>query len=378
MIKKFVIAIIGLSVVIGGIVFVKMKQFAPPPPFAFPPEAVTSAIAVGQSWEQIVTATGTVKAFQGLKITSELSGKVSRIVMESGQTVKAGDLLIELDVSNEQAQLKTGSAAEKLASLNLERAKQLHGRTTISEAELDTASAQAEEAIGRVNDLRATIAKKQIRAPFAGRLGIRQVELGQYLSPGTTISSLQNLDTVYVDFTIPQKQMSSVGVGYSVRALCDTFSGKPFSGKVSAIEPDVDASTRTLTVRATVPNVEGKLLPGMFVAVDLVQPQPLAVIAIPSTSIYYQSFGNVIFVIKDKPTVAGQSSPADGKGVKIVEERLVRLGQKRGDFVQVLEGLKEGEEVVSAGVFKLSNGRAVVVNNKNPLPYSITPKPQDS
>lgn len=372
MIKKFILAVFALGVVITAIVVVKAIQFSPPPPFEFPPESVTSAQATAQSWEQTYSATGTVRAIQGVRLASELAGTVTRVVMESGQEVQAGDLIFELDTRNEVAQLESALAAEKLAAINLARARQLFERATISEAELDTAQAQAQETTARVQDLRATLDKKTIRAPFSGRLGIRKVDLGEYVSPGTELVSLQNLDTVYVDFTLPQSQLESIAVGYRVRVRSQPYADIVTEGHISAIDPDVDADTRTLRVRATLPNPEAKLMPGMYAMVEVVQPVPLEVVAIPNTAVYYQSFGNVVFVIVDK------TNEATGKTSQVVEERFVRLGAKKGDYVAVLEGVKKGETVVSAGVFKLSNGRAVMVNNEAALEYSIDPQPQDS
>ncbi len=366
MLRAFLLVFVILGVVVMGVLTVKKKQFEPPPPFAFPPETVTSHIAEELQWQDSISSVGTLRASQGAIISAEVSGTIWEIHFQSGQTVAKGDLLFELDTSSEQAELASAEATLNLAQLNLKRAQELRQSRTISQSELDTVVAQASEAKAEVNRISANLDKKRVVAPFSGRLGIRQVDIGEYLNPGTAVVSLQSMDPIYVDFSLPQQQISKVNEGYSIRLALDTYPDLQFKGNVEAIDPDLDETNRMFRVRAALANKQGMLRPGMFANVEVVQPQPSTVVAVPSTSVYYQAYGNTIFVIKDK------------EGQSVVEQRFVKLGKAIGDFVSISEGIQAGEEVVTSGVFKLSNGRSVTVDNSKAFEVSMNPQPEDA
>jgi len=366
MLKGFLISI-GIIVAISiGIVLVKGPQFASPPPFQMPPETVTSYRAEAMTWERTVGTVGTLKASQGVMVSAEVSGTVSAIHFESGQSVEAGDLLFELDTSAEGAQLESAQATYELAEVNLKRAKELRASRSIAQSELDTAQARAKESKAVVEQIQATLEKKIIRAPFSGVLGIRQVDLGEYLNPGATVVSLQSVDPMYVDFSLPQQQLGNVQKGLPLRVAMDTYLGREFAGEVEALDPDLDLANRMFRARGVLPNSDGALKPGMFANVSVIQPEPLEVVAVPKTSVFYQAYGNTIFVIM--PGETGQ----------VVEQRFVTLGETKGDFVAVESGVEAGEEVVSSGAFKLFNGRIVVVDNSKALAVSLDPQPEDA
>jgi len=363
-------AFLFIFVIIGGIiavlVFVKGPQFAPPPPFVLPPESVTSDVAEEMEWENLVTAVGTLRAYQGITVSSEVPGTLSAIHFESGQEVETGQLLFELDTSAEQAQLESARASAELADVNLRRARELRESRSIAQSELDTAEAGAKEAQAALEQLRATLEKKRIRAPFNGRLGIRQADLGEYLNAGAPVVSLQAINPIYVDFSLPQQELSKIADGLELRLNMDTFPGRVFTGKVQAIDPALDLANRMFRARGLVDNEDGMLRPGMFVNVNIVQPEVASVVAVPGTAVYYQAFGNTVFVIKD------------GDNGKVVEQRFVELGQAKGDYVSILSGVSAGEEIVTTGAFKLSNGRGVVIDNSRGLSPSLDPQPADS
>ncbi|MEM9160284.1 MAG: efflux RND transporter periplasmic adaptor subunit [Verrucomicrobiota bacterium] len=364
--KAFLIVFGIIAVILAVIVGVKGPQFAPPPPFQLPPESVTSAVAEEMVWENAISAVGTLSAFQGATISAEVPGTISTFHFESGQEVEKGDLLFELDTSTERAQLESAQATADLAEVNLKRARELRASRSIAESELDSAEARAKEVKAAMSQIRANLEKKVIRAPFSGRLGIRQVDVGEYLNPGSPVVSLQAVDPIYVDFSLPQQQLSKVANGYELRVSIDTYSDREFVGEVEAIDPDLNLANRMFRVRGALSNADGALKPGMFAGVDVVQPESSTVVAVPGTAVKYEAYGDTIFVIKD------------GEGSKIVEQRFVTLGRTFGDFIAVTEGISIGEEVVTAGAFKLFNGRSVVTNNESALAVSLDPKPEDS
>jgi len=367
-IRALLIVLAAIGGLFTAIFMVKAKQFSDQPFMMFPPENITSAIAMADAWPQTLQATGSLTASQGIHVSAEVAGTVAEISFASGQLVQKGDLLLTLDDTVEQAQLKAAAASSKLAEVNLRRAKELFASRTISQSEFDRAEATAAEASAQLEQIKATISKKQIRAPFSGTLGIRMVDLGEFLSTGTAIVSLQQLDPVYADFSLPQNQISAARPGYKVAIALDAYPDRTFKGAVAAINPGFDTATRTVRVRAELDNPEQLLRPGMFVSVRIAQPEPVEVVAIPATAINPQAFGNSIFVVK----------PAEQGEGKVVEQRFVRLGLRRGDFVQVLDNLDAGEEVATAGVFKLSDGRAVAVDNSRSIETSLNPKPDNA
>ena len=364
--KAFLFVIVIIGAIIAVLVFVKGPQFAPPPPFIVPPESVTSDVAEEMEWENLVTAVGTLRAFQGITVSSEVPGTLSAIHFESGQEVEIGQLLFELDTSAEQAKLESARASSELADVNLRRARELRESRSIAQSELDIAEARAKEAQGALEQLRATLEKKRIRAPFNGRLGIRQADLGEYLNAGAPVVSLQAIHPIYVDFSLPQQELGKVADGLELRLKMDTFPDRMFLGRVQAIDPALDLANRMFRARGLVENEDGMLRPGMFVNVSIVQPEITLVVAVPGTAVYYQAFGNTMFVIKD------------GDNGKVVEQRFVELGQTKGDYVSILSGVSAGEEIVTTGAFKLSNGIGVVVDNSKGLSPSLNPQPADS
>ncbi len=366
MLKGFLISIGVIVVIIAGIVLIKGPQFAAPPPFTMPPETVTSRTAEAMTWEQTVDTVGTLMASQGVMVSAEVSGTVSAIHFDSGQRVEKGELLFELDTSAERAQLESAQATYELAEVNLKRARELRASRSIARSELDNAQARAKESKAMLEQIQATLDKRIIRAPFTGALGIRQVDIGEYLNPGAPVVSLQSMDPIYVDFSLPQQQLGMVRAGLPLRLELDAYPGRVFEGEVEALDPKLELANRMLRVRGTLENGDKALKPGMFANVRIVQPEPLEVVAVPRTSVFYQAFGNTIFVIK-----AGEQG-------QVVEQRFVSLGKTKGDFIAIQERLEAGEEVVSSGAFKLFNGRSVVVDNSKAMPVSLDPKPADS
>jgi membrane fusion protein (multidrug efflux system) len=377
MIKRFLIALVALAVVAGGLAGVKALQInrmiALGKSAVVPPEVVTTAVAAEASWESLLTAVGSLEAVQGVTVSAELSGKVVRIAFEPGGMVAAGDLLVQQDVSEETARLRAAEAAETLARINLERARQLVAVKSVSRSDLDNADASFKQAVAQADNIRAVIAKKTVRAPFSGRLGIRQVNLGQVLKESDPIVTLQSLDPVFVNFLLPQQQLSQLREGLAVRLTVDGFPEQGIAGKITAISPQINAATRNVKIQATVANPKGALRPGMYVDVAVVLPARSEVLSIPATAVLYAPYGDSVFVVEAS---AGQGSRS-GDGLHL-RQQFIRLGQKRGDFVAVSSGLKAGETVVSTGVFKLRNGQAVVVDNTLAPKFQQAPKPADA
>jgi membrane fusion protein (multidrug efflux system) len=376
MVKRIIISLMGLIVLIGGLAGIKYLQIermtAYGDNFVPPPEVVTTATAQKDTWESLLTAVGSLEAVQGVMITAELKGKVVRIAFEPGSMVKAGDLLVQQDTSVELAQLRAAEAESALAKINFKRSKELVAANTISQSDFDNADARLKQAIAHADNIRATIGKKTIRAPFAGRLGICQVDLGQTLNEGDEIVSLQSLDPIYVNFLLPQQRLSQVHPGLAIRLTTDAFPGQVISGRITAINSQVDAATRNIRIQATVANPEERLRPGMYVNLSVVLPDPIDVITIPATSVLYAPYGDSVFVVEKKKN--GENKPS----ALVLNQKFVRLGKKRGDYVSVVYGLKQGETIVSTGVFKLRNGQAVVIDNTLSPDFKKMPKPADA
>ena len=372
--NRIILSIVGVLVLVaglGGIKFLQVGRMSAQAVQTPPPETVTSAVARRQTWESVLPAVGSLQAVQGVTVEAELAGKVVQIAFEPGTKVRAGDLLVKQDTSLEEAQLRAAEAAATLAKNNLERTKELFIKNTISKSEWDNAETQFKQAVAQGDAIRATIAKKNIRAPFAGLLGIRLINLGEFLHEGDAIVSLQSLDPIFVNFLLPQQELAKMGLGLKVRVTTDALPGEVIEGTVTAINPQVDASTRNIRIQATVANPRERLRPGMFAEVAVVLPDRNEVLAIPATSVLYAPYGDSIFVVDDKK---GEGS---GQPVRVVRQQFARLGEKRGDFVSVLSGLKEGETVVSTGVFKLRNGQDVVVDNTLSPEFKLRPRPEN-
>ncbi len=376
MIKKILITVFGLLLVLGALGGIKALQIgtliAADKSMTPPPEAVTTAEVRADSWESTFNAVGSFAAVQGVTLGAEVAGTVSRIDFESGADVTAGAVLVELDTSVEQAELRAAEATADLALLNLQRARELREKNTNSQADLDGAEAQSKQAAAQVETIRATIAKKRITAPFAGRTGIRQVNLGQFLAVGAPVVSLQSLDPIFVNLSLPQQRLGRISVGLEARVTTDAHEGRVFSGKVTAINPDLDAATRSVKFQVTLPNAEGLLRPGMFGGVSVVLPEKTESLVIPVTAVLYAPYGDTVFVVEDR------KNETSGEVSKVVRQQFVRLGAVRGDFVAVVSGLKAGEVVVSSGVFKLRNNAEVSIHNELAPDARLEPKPSDS
>ena len=376
MTKKIIFTIIGVLVMIGILGGIKGLQInrmiAIGSQSAPPPATVTTAMVRSESWEDLIPSVGSLEAVQGVMLTAELPGKVVRITFEPGTKVKAGDLLLQQDISSEEAQLRAAEAAVALAKLELERSRKLLTKKAVAQAKYDSDEAQYKQAVAQIDGIRATIRKKTIRAPFAGSLGIRMVDLGQILNEGEPIVSLQTIDPIFVNFSLPQQQFAQVKPGLKVRVTADGLSGQVIEGEITAISPEVDAATRNIRVQATVANSQERLRPGMFVNIALVLPSREEVLVIPTTAVLYAPYGDTVFVIKKKETEKGVQ-PSE-----VVEQKIVQLGEKRGDFVALVSGLDNGETVVSTGVFKLRNDQAVVVDNTLAPEFKLAPQPEDS
>jgi membrane fusion protein (multidrug efflux system) len=373
--KRMILVLSGVAVFIGAIAFVKIRQvqagIAQNASFQPPPEAVTTVRAEQERWPASVDAIGTVEAVHGVTVAADLPGLVWRIEFDSGKKVRAGDVLVRLDTRQEQAQLASAEAQRSLTTVNFERMKGLREKGITSQAEYDKAAAEHKQAVAQTGETQASIGRKTIRAPFSGVLGIRQVNLGQYLKPGDPIVELQSLDPVYVNFDVPQQQLGDLRVGAEVRVTAQGIEKSAAAGTITAINSVVDEGTRNIRVQATLGNPEEKLRPGMFVQAQVVLGASNPVVALPASAINYAPYGNSVFIV-------GQMKGPDGKPYSGVRQQFVKLGGARGDQVAVLSGVKAGEEVVTSGVFKLRSGAAVVVNNKVQPSNNPAPRPEDS
>jgi membrane fusion protein (multidrug efflux system) len=323
------------------------------------PPAVTISATVAQSktWESYLTSVGTLQAVQGVDLSAEVSGIVSQIHFESGQFVKQGDVLLLLDTGVEQAQLKDNQAQLQLAKLNYERNKALIVKNAVSQAELDRLSAQLEETQANVEGTQAKIRQKTITAPFSGRIGIRLVNLGQYLSAGTTIATLQALDPLYVQFNLPEQYLNELYLQQPVQLSINLGEGKTLMGTITAINSKVEQTTRNVLVQATLPNKDLQLYPGMFALVKVILRTHPTVIALPETAVTYSLHGDSVYIIKK------EGKDRDGKPLLKAYRQYVTVGERRGNEVAIVKGLKAGDQVVTSGQLKLQNGIHVVIDN---------------
>jgi membrane fusion protein (multidrug efflux system) len=336
------------------------------------PAAVTSSVARAQTWQPVLTVVGSMRAVNGVLVSTDLAGIVSQISFESGSEVKKGDLLVKLDTRQEEAQLHSAEAKRELARINLERERALIAQKAVAQSDFDSAQSEFSQDDAAVEEAQALIARKTIVAPFDGLAGIRQVDLGQYLNVGSTIAPLQSIDPIYVEFSVPQQDIDKVATGKKLHIRADGIDGKEFDGVVTAIDSKVEEATRNITVQGTVQNPNHLLRPGMYVNVDVLLPEQQGVVAIPSTAIEYAPYGDSVFIIKDGP--AGK----DGKPGKIVVQQFVKLGATRGDQVAILSGVNPGDEVVTSGVFKLRSHAPVQVNNSVQPDENPNPNPPDT
>ncbi|HXI28469.1 MAG TPA: efflux RND transporter periplasmic adaptor subunit [Vicinamibacterales bacterium] len=375
MAKRMIVMLLTTALIVGALGFVKFRQIqtaiGQAASFQPPPEAVTTIAAVEEQWPETLTAIGTVAAVQGVTISADLPGTVDRIGFEAGQPVREGEVLALLDTRQEQAQLAAAEAQRELARVSFERMQGLLNENVVSRAEFDRAIADQRQGDARVGEIKATIERKTIRAPFGGILGIRRVNLGQYLSAGDALVTLQSLSPIYVNFGVPQQAMAQVRAGRTVRVTADNFAGSAFSGRITAIDSVVDESTRNIQAQATLANPDGRLRPGMFVQAEVAVGASATIVSLPASAISYAPYGNSVFVVSDL-------KDKDGKPYRGVRQQFVKLGAARGDQISITSGLKAGDEVVTSGVFKLRNGAAVIVNNKVRPANSATPKPENS
>ncbi len=372
--RNVIVALVLVVVIFGGLAGVKTLQIKTlidaGKSFVPPPETVSAFAAHEEKWPNTLTAIGSIAAVQGITITPELAGTVKAIAFESGAVVAQGDLLVQLDTSAEEAQLRGVAAQQEWDALNLKRLQNLRKENTVSQAELDAAEIAAKTSLANADNIRAIIEKNTILAPFAGRTGIRQVNLGESVDHGKAIVSLTALSPVYGDFSLPQQELSQLRAGLKVRVVSDTFPGQQFEGVLTAINPDLDPVTRSVRVQATFENPGELLRPGMFARMEVILPEEQKVLAVPATAILSAPFGDSVYVVI--PATATNAPP----GSLVVRQQFIRTGRGRGGFVNVESGLKPGDRVVGSGLFKLRNGMSVVENNE--ISPEAGKKPSDS
>ena len=370
---KVVLGLVALFLVIGGIKamqimkLVKMGKTMVPPP-----TTVTSTKVAQGDWQPTLSAVGSITPVQGAEISAELAGTVSEIAFQSGAPVKKGDILLKLDASAEQAQLRSAQADLELAKADFDRARDLATRKVISQAELDTASSRFSQRQAAVDNMKSVIAKKEIRAPFDGIAGIREVNPGQMVPVGQRLVTLQALDQVFVDFSLPQQQLAEVKPDLEVKVRTDALEGREFTGKLTAVNSAIDPATRMVSVQGTLDNSDHALRAGMFARVQVLLPRKNAILYVPATSVAYAPYGNSVYVIEKKKDEKTE------KETLVLRQQFIRTGERRGDFVAVTEGLKQGDELVSTGVFKLRNGMNVAVDNALAPKMEEAPKPADT
>ena len=364
MFKRTTIFIFLLLLVIAGLGFIKFQQIqqgmAMMAANAPPPSSVEVVTALKIQWQPRVSAVGTLTAREGIDVSNEVEGIIEKIHIESGQQVKQGDLLLSLNDDVEQADLISFKAQEKLARTLFKRNEDMWKKKSISETEYDNAYSNLQVAQANVSQTRARIAKKSIRAPFTGVLGIRHVSTGQYLPPGTMLVSLQDYTVLYSDFAVPEKYLPEITPGLEVRLRVSAYGNRNFVGRVQAVDAKVDEATRNISVRAALTNEDGLLRPGMYADIDLMLNQPAERVVVPATSIVYSSFGDALFVVEKNDA-----------GDMIARRVQVTIGEQRGDLVAIRSGLSGGEQVVQAGVGKLANNSPVTIVEKTRLKESI-------
>ncbi|PYR78498.1 MAG: efflux transporter periplasmic adaptor subunit [Acidobacteria bacterium] len=373
MAKRMILMLAVTAVFVVALGFVKYRQIntaiAQFASFRPPPEAVTTVVARQDHWPSTLGAIGTVAAVRGVTVSADLPGVVEQITFESGKAVREGDLLVQLDTRQERAQLASAEAQRDLSRANLERMRSLRDQRIVAQAEYDRTDAESKQADASIAEIQAMIRRKTIRAPFSGVLGIRQVNLGQYLAGGAPIVSLQALNPIYVNFAVPQQQVGALRAGTEVRVAIENTDSEA-TGRITAIDSVIDEATRNFQVQATFPNVGGRLHPGMFVQTSIRLGAGSDVIALPASAVSYAPYGDSVFVVAN---VKG----AEGTTYRGVLQRFVKIGASRGDQVAVVAGVAPGEEVVTSGVFKLRSGAAVQVNNKIQPANSAEPRVED-
>jgi membrane fusion protein (multidrug efflux system) len=375
MAKRFILVLVIVAALLGGLGFVKYRQvetaIAMGASFAPPPTAVTTVVAKRETWPTTLEVIGTAAAIQGVTVGADLPGTVDKIHFESGQSVKDGDILVELDIRQEKAQLANIEAQRDLARIQYGRSEELVKAGVISKSEYDNAASQQKATEAQVGEIKASIARKTIHAPFSGILGIRQISLGQYLAAGQAIVSLQALNPIYVNFGVPQQDTPKMSIGRALQVTTTDLPGVVFNGKITALDSVVNEQTRNIQVQATFQNQAGRLRPGMYVQVELPLGKPRDVIPLPASAINYAPYGDSVFVVAEMKDQKGNTY----RGVK---QQVVKIEGSRGDQVAITSGLNPGDEVVSSGVFRLRNAAPVLVNNSVKPGNNPNPKPDES
>jgi len=375
MAKRFILVLVIVAALLGGLGFVKYRQvetaIAMGASFAPPPTAVTTVVAKRETWPTTLEVIGTAAAIQGVTVGADLPGTVDKIHFESGQSVKEGDILVELDIRQEKAQLANIEAQRDLARIQYGRSEELVKAGVISKSEYDNAASQQKATEAQVGEIKASIARKTIHAPFSGILGIRQISLGQYLAAGQAIVSLQALNPIYVNFGVPQQDTPKMSIGRALQVTTTDLPGVVFNGKITALDSVVNEQTRNIQVQATFQNQAGRLRPGMYVQVELPLGKPRDVIPLPASAINYAPYGDSVFVVSDLKDQKGNTY----RGVK---QQVVKIEGSRGDQVAITSGLNAGDEVVSSGVFRLRNAAPVLVNNSVKPGNNPNAKPDES
>ena len=374
MLKRMLLMLVVAAAVIASLGYFKLRQVQAAIKngnFTPPPEAVTTVTAKQETWPATLSVVGTVAAIHGVTVSADLPGTVDKIHFESGKFVQAGEVLVELDTRQERAQLASTEAQRELAKVTYARMEKLVKEGVISRVDYDKAVADQKQTEANSDEIKAAIDRKTIRAPFSGVLGIRQINLGQYLAAGNPIVSLQSLNPIYVNFSVPQQVMTRVQTGQSVRVTADNLGGQSFVGRVNAQDAVVDPSTRNVQIQATLANPQGKLRPGMFAQVEVAVGSSKTVFPLPASAISYAPFGDSVYIV-------GEMNGPNGQAYRGVRQQFVKLEGARGDQVGVVSGLHAGDEVVTSGVFKLRNGAAVAVNNKVQPGNNPDPKPEDN
>ncbi|WP_159660698.1 efflux RND transporter periplasmic adaptor subunit [Alcanivorax xiamenensis] len=384
MTKRMVIMLVCVGVLFGAIfgwkAFINHMMTGFFDNMPMPVANVSTAEATRDEWALSLEAVGTVEAVNGVDVTSQVGGEVAAIEFTSGDQVKKGDLLVRLESRADQAQLKALEATAQLARQEYDRYQRLFKQGSISQSELDNRRAQRDQSVAQADAQRQQLSYKTIRAPFDGVLGIRRVDIGQYLQPGTPVVSLAQLDPIFVNFALPEQTLSKIGTGLTARASLDAYPDDTFEGTITAIEPGVNETTRNVTIQASFDNADQRMRPGMFANVTIQLPQSEPVVVIPRTAVAYAPYGNAVFVIQDAPAKEGEQAEQqseDGAG-KIVRKRFVKLGRQRGDLVVVESGLEPGEIVATSGLLKLRNDAPVAIENDVQPSAEATPEPANS
>jgi membrane fusion protein (multidrug efflux system) len=376
MAKRMIVVLLLMAALIGGLGFVKYRQvesaIAAGASFQMPPTSVTTVVAKKETWPSTLSVIGTGAAIQGVTVSADLPGTVDKIHFESGQAVHEGDILVELDIRQEKAQLANIEAQRDLAHVQYGRSEELSKAGVISKSEYDNAAAQQKATEAQVNEVKASIARKTIRAPFTGVLGIRQISLGQYLAAGQSIVSLQSINPIYVNFGVPQQDTPKMKIGRSVRVTTADLPGVKFNGRITALDSVINEQTRNIQIQGTLENPGGKLRPGMFLEVELPLGESRDVIPLPASAINYAPSGDSVFVVSDL------KDEKTGKTYKGVRQQIVKIEGSKGDQVAIISGLNPGDEVVSAGAFRLRNAAPVQVNNSVQPSNNPKPNPEES